>query len=439
MTAVIFAGPTIQAAELSALTDAQISPPAAMGDVRRAVSGGPSAIGIIDGYFEGVPSVWHKEILWALEQGVPVFGAASMGALRAAELHSFGMIGVGRIFEAYQSGEIEDDDEVAVHHGPAETGYLPLSEPMVNIRATLEHAVDCDVVDKAVANDIASLAKDMVYPDRNWDDIAKQAEQRGTDPVICRALMDWLPNGRVDQKRADAIAMVAAMKDHLSANRAWTRPDFDLEWTVMWDRAMRIAEPTADTGGLPPVEDLILDQLRLDPGDFRAIRRKAAARLLADRQNLQGRPTKDTAALTRFRTEHRLFSKKALDAWLIDNDLEEGELHALLQSEERLTAIMADGTTALREQMLHELRLAGRYQAFAAQAHQTLQCLRRREKADPSSADLTISIIELIAWYFEQRLEMPIPEDLDRFIEDMGFPSRAAFEQMVTRQYLSAQ
>ena len=87
----------------------------------------PQAIGIIDGYFQWAPAVWHKEILWAIQQGVHVFGAASMGALRAAELAPFGMRGVGRIFEAYRDGVLpgsgdepfEDDDEVAVVHGPA--------------------------------------------------------------------------------------------------------------------------------------------------------------------------------------------------------------------------------------------------------------------------------------------------------------------------------
>ena len=112
-------------------------PPVAQGDVYRAALSRPRAIGIIDGYFSGAPSVWHKEILWAMSEGVPVFGAASMGALRAAELHEFGMRGIGRIFEAFRDGVLEDDDEVAVVHGPAEIGYLPASEAMVNIRATL--------------------------------------------------------------------------------------------------------------------------------------------------------------------------------------------------------------------------------------------------------------------------------------------------------------
>ena len=69
--------------------------------------------------------------------GVHVFGASSMGALRAAELHPFGMVGVGRVFEGYRAGVYEDDDEVAVVHASEEAGFAPLSEAMVNVRHAL--------------------------------------------------------------------------------------------------------------------------------------------------------------------------------------------------------------------------------------------------------------------------------------------------------------
>ena len=130
----MFVGPTLRPEDLPQDGDIVVLPPVAQGDVYRVAQERPSAIGIVDGYFEGVLSVWHKEILWAMAEGIHVFGSASMGALRAAELHQFGMRGIGRIFEAYRAGELEDDDEVAVIHGPAETGYLALSEAMVNIR-----------------------------------------------------------------------------------------------------------------------------------------------------------------------------------------------------------------------------------------------------------------------------------------------------------------
>src|SRR5207247_669783 len=133
-------GPTLSPDDARGELDAVYLPPVSQGDVYRVALERPQAIGIIDGYFERVPAVWHKEILWALAQGIRVYGSASMGALRAVELAPFGMDGIGRIFEAYQKGILEDDDEVAVAHSPVEMGYRVLSEAMVNIRHTLAAA-----------------------------------------------------------------------------------------------------------------------------------------------------------------------------------------------------------------------------------------------------------------------------------------------------------
>ena len=123
MTVHVFVGPTLDIrAARQLLPDATFLPPVSQGDVLRSATRRPTAIGIIDGRFHDVPAVWHKEILWALSRGIPVYGSASMGALRAAELAPYGMRGVGKIFEAYHSGLLNDDDEVAVAHGDADTG-----------------------------------------------------------------------------------------------------------------------------------------------------------------------------------------------------------------------------------------------------------------------------------------------------------------------------
>ena len=142
MTVVVFTGPTLRQAEAEARLGGIVLPPARQGDIWRAVHAHkPVAIGLIDGVFFHEPAVWHREILWAMAEGVHVFGAASMGALRAAELAPFGMQGVGRVFEALRDGlwpgfaePFEDDDEVAVIHAPAELGHAPLSDAMVDLR-----------------------------------------------------------------------------------------------------------------------------------------------------------------------------------------------------------------------------------------------------------------------------------------------------------------
>jgi len=188
MNACIFAGPTLPSRENLGSADTTWLPPAKHGDVYRVVSlMRPRAIGIVDGYFQWTPSVWHKEILWAIDKGVHVFGAASMGALRAAELAPFGMRGVGRIFEAYRDGVLadcggapfEDDDEVAVIHGPAETGYIAASEAMVNIRYTLAKAESAGVISDPSREHLVMIAKTMFFPERNYELLLQSALTAG--------------------------------------------------------------------------------------------------------------------------------------------------------------------------------------------------------------------------------------------------------------------
>ena len=128
---VAFLGPSLPAREAKGF---HLLPPARQGDVWRAIALRPRAIALIDGVFESQPSVWHQEILDALDAGIPVIGGASMGALRAAELHTLGMAGAGRIFRWYRDGTVIDDSEVALLHGGAEHGFRPLTVPQVNVR-----------------------------------------------------------------------------------------------------------------------------------------------------------------------------------------------------------------------------------------------------------------------------------------------------------------
>ena len=119
---------------------------------------------LIDGVFTQALSVWHKEILYALERGVAVYGLSSMGALRVAETAAFGAVGVGRIFDGYRSGELTDDDEVAVVHATAEWGYRSLSDAMVNIRASLGAARETGIIDDATHDRLVTLGRTASTP-----------------------------------------------------------------------------------------------------------------------------------------------------------------------------------------------------------------------------------------------------------------------------------
>jgi hypothetical protein len=213
MNAVIFAGPSLPPAYRPSDPALEWCPPVRQGEVYKAALARPAIIGIIDGYFEVTPTVWHKEILWAMAQGIHVYGAASIGALRAAELHSFGMVGIGRIFEAYRDGILEDDDEVAVLHGPEQLGYPAVTDAMVNIRATLDKAVGAGVLDRSLAGRLTRIGKTLFYKERNWDAILRLAA-RDPPPVALDHLAAWLSTGQIDQKRIDTLAMIAAIRRH---------------------------------------------------------------------------------------------------------------------------------------------------------------------------------------------------------------------------------
>lgn len=116
LTPVVYLGPSLDLSEAQALLDADYRPPVRRGDLDRVEAG--RAVVILDGEFEQSLSVSLKEILRRLEAGSLVAGASSIGALRAAELATHGMIGIGRVFELYRTGRIDGNDEVAVSYCP---------------------------------------------------------------------------------------------------------------------------------------------------------------------------------------------------------------------------------------------------------------------------------------------------------------------------------
>jgi hypothetical protein len=386
MNAYVFTGPTLSPEEARAVWDATYLPPAAQGDIYRIALRRPRAIGIIDGYFEGVPSVWHKEILWALSQGIHVFGAASMGALRAAELDRFGMAGIGAIYEAYRDGVFEDDDEVAVVHGPPELGYRAATEAMVNIRHTLARAVKAGILHAGTGDALTRLGKGLFYKDRDWH--YERLLERGAEQALpveeLDALRGWLPGGRVNQKRHDALAMLDAMRSLLAADPEGKRVDYRFEQTEIWEAATaRYAlENMGDDSAEPLRRDRLLDELRLEGGSYRVAKRGALLRLLAlaesDRQRLGVARSEAKSASRAFRLESGLLSRSDVERWLADNDLDLHAFDHLMEDEVRLSALEAAMAPLVDRYIVDHLRITGDYARLA---------VRARDKDDALTAE----------------------------------------------------
>ncbi|KOF13533.1 antibiotic resistance protein [Ensifer adhaerens] len=232
---ILFAGPTLPDAQALVGTDIELRPPAVQGDILRATQDGATVIGLVDGHFEQVAPVWHKEILFALSQGVGVYGAASMGALRAAECAAFGMIGIGRIYRQYAAGELDDDADVALLHGPAELGYLPLTLPLVNVVATLEDLHARQQIDAASAAQLRMAAAEIFYKQRRWPTIVARAKlPEGTDHKRMEAL---LAGGAINQKRLDALELLDTICSAPDRRRA-TPEGWAFNSTSLWKRLL---------------------------------------------------------------------------------------------------------------------------------------------------------------------------------------------------------
>lgn len=333
MKPVVFLGPTLDAREAATLLDADFRAPAARGDLYRAAVRRPTAIGLVDGYFHSQPAVWHKEIAWALNEGIPVFGSASMGALRAAEMADFGMQGIGQVFEQFRSGTLEDDDEVAIVHGPAELGYLAASEAMVNIRATLLAAASQAVLAVTQVQALTHIAKGLFYPDRSYARLLElaQADPDAGDATALASLRAWLPRGRIDQKRLDAQAMLTAMRGALSTSDETPRPrprfEESLGWSVLQDE-------TRHLGHLDAQDEQVLTRLRQDPAAAGLAEAAALGWLLAGEVAPPGGPVLSAEALLQasrdFCERHRLAHRAAVQSWLARQGLSQAGLDRLL-------------------------------------------------------------------------------------------------------------
>lgn len=202
MSVFVFAGPSLGRRDRP-LDGITILPPVRRGDVLALLAHRPEAIGIIDGVFHQSPSVLHKEILEAIGAGVPVLGAASMGALRAAELERFGMRGVGQIFEWYRNGTLMEDDAVALTYGPAELGYPALTIPIVDILATTKDLIARKLIKENDGAILVDLATSVHFSNRSWKFIKDKLSVLVDETVYQVITENW-----INQKQRDAHALL---------------------------------------------------------------------------------------------------------------------------------------------------------------------------------------------------------------------------------------
>jgi hypothetical protein len=205
---VVYLGPSLSRLEAETILEAHYLPPICRGDLAM-LPKETRVVGIVDGEFYQSLAVSPKEIVPLLDRGIKVYGASSMGALRAAETCSLGMVGVGEIFAMFRDGVLDGDDEVALVYEALT--YRKLSEPLVNLRRALKMAFAEKVIDEAQMNQLISQMKLCYFPDRSYKGLQR----------LCPALEDFFQRTILpDVKRDDARALLHAIKDFQPPRRA---------------------------------------------------------------------------------------------------------------------------------------------------------------------------------------------------------------------------
>jgi len=347
-------------------------------------------------------------------------------------------VGVGKIYESYRSGcyapyageAFEDDDEVAVIHGPAELSFPALSDAMVDLRETLAAAAREGIIDEPLRDGLVAAFKRRFYRERSFDALSEVLSELAVPASSAETLMDWLPRGRISQKRADATALLEALASTEPELPAEREP-FTFERTSLW---AQFVEQSADgAAAIGAAEAQVLEELRLNDDLYDDVCRTAVlwTRLATGQGPAPADDAARRAALDRLRRRHGLLSRAALEAWAADCDLDRAGLDRLLDYE---VAADSDGQAgeSLDGALLDVLRSSGRYADLAARARDKAALLEEAESS--ASAPSALSSEALLDWYFEEKLERIVPPDVAHYALARGFGSLADFLTAIARE-----
>ena len=307
--------------------------------------------------------------------------------------------------------------------------FPALSEPMVSVRATVMHALAEAILTDAAASRVLSAAKALHYRDRSWDKIMQRLQG---EPEMA-GLFAWLPGGQVDAKRDDACEMLRQMASFLNGADAGDRPPAQrVERTLGWQGLVRRIE--AEGGTFAPGAKAVLDELRLDPDRYSAMRDRAALRALAlDAAGRRGaHPDRDAllSLMARHRRDQNLSRRDEVMRWLDENDLDEDGYEALLSAVTLVEETIATRPGGLDRHILAELQWSGEYPALKTRAE-----AKARVTGVNGSAAASPERLRMLIWFFEDRLDRQVPDDPDAYAASIGLAGRDELFDLIGREF----
>ena len=205
---IIFLGPSLSIQKAKKIIDAEYKTPARKGDfLELSMLNENKIIILIDGVFlQDYPPTPIEVYQVVNKENFTVFGASSIGALRAVELEKFGMKGYGKVFELYKKNIINSDDEVAVTF---DNEYNLVSEAMIDIRYNLFLSYKADIITKETKKIITKIAKEIYFPDRSYENIINETMKKFPNKENdLKTFQKFIKNNRKSLKEIDAINLL---------------------------------------------------------------------------------------------------------------------------------------------------------------------------------------------------------------------------------------
>ncbi|MFE3185949.1 TfuA-like protein [Streptomyces violascens] len=163
---------------------------------------------ILDGQFGQNLSVSVTEIREYLGRGLYLAGASSMGALRAVECRTLGMVQHGWVCEQYLAGHVESDAEVALLMDPVTSEAVTV--PLINVRWLLRTLAERGELDAVTAATALEVAQRVGYRTRIPEALAnafrRNLPTEASDLLAGQLEPEVIPDW--DRKRLDGIEAV---------------------------------------------------------------------------------------------------------------------------------------------------------------------------------------------------------------------------------------
>lgn len=242
----LFAGPSSYSIDLSRYSWIVNEGPCKQSDIlNHLLSDNFERIIIADGFYKSVPAPWHKEILIAIKEGVEVIGTSSLGALRAAELDKYGMIGFGKVYR-YMKEELRDDSEVALIHELSTSEYRPITLAHVEVIFWIRNCLDLQLITESQAIAIIGISETTFFEKRT-----KQFLSRLITTKIPGIDIDSINRHWFSQKVQD----LSLLLEQLNNSKSFPYPEsnsehFELPWTpyIFRQASKDICHPCHCTG-----------------------------------------------------------------------------------------------------------------------------------------------------------------------------------------------